>query len=91
MIKLPHEVIAHSFIYANIAKIEKRFSDDERRLIKSFCIFYDVNSLGEHLSDFDGSELWLEDAHSVDLHIGEILERWGMNWDKVCRLGEVAG
>lgn len=68
---------------ANVIKIEKQGPIEARNTIKSLCVYYDTVPCGEHLSQTDGSENWLEDGDSVDLYMNQFLKKFGMSWDKV--------
>ena len=69
---------------------EHQAQENARGLIKSLCVFYQVDPREERYSETDGLEVWL-DENSVDQHMTELLERWGMRWDKLCTLGDRAG
>lgn len=68
---------------------EHHVQEQARAYIKSLCVFYQVDPREEHFSETDALEVWL-DENSVDQHMTELLERWGMRWDKVCKLGDLA-
>ena len=88
-LEILYKIIPHSLNCANFIIVEEQASVKARNAIKSLCVYYNTEPRGEHLSETEGPELWLDDADSVDLHMDEFLKRCGMRWHKVYGYGEV--
>ena len=70
-------------LLAKNKEYQKQGPSEARDTIKSLCVYYNIEPHGEHLSQTDGGEVWLEDGDSVDLYLDQFLKRFGMSWDKV--------
>lgn len=60
----------------------QKAQDTMRQLLE----FYGITVWSDEQSESEGTEVAL-DENTVDAYMEELLDLWGMDWQKICRMG----